>query len=75
METALLMARASAVAILTHCLVTTISAFMLVRSVVTGVATRAIGLIGRELPGDHFCVALMAICAQEVSTMILRFVR
>jgi len=75
MEATLLMAGTGAVAILTHCLVTTIHAFMLVRSVVAGVATRAIGLIGGVLPGDHFGVALVTLCAQEVSAMILRFIR
>lgn len=75
MEATLLMAGAGAVAILTHCLVTTISTFMLVGSVVAGVATRAIGLICRELPGDHFRIALVTICTQEVATMILRFIR
>jgi len=75
METVLLMAGAGAVAILTYCLVTTIGAFMLVRSVVAGVAACAIGLISGVLPGDYFRVALMTLCAQEVAAMVLRLIR
>ncbi len=75
MKAALLMAGTGTVAILTHCLVTIIRAFMLVCSVVAGVATRAIGLICGELPGDHFRIALVTVCARKVSTMILRFIR
>ena len=75
METVLLMAGAGTVAILTHCLITTIRAFVLVRPVVARVTTCAIGLIGRELPGNYFRIALMAIGTHEVATMILWFER
>ena len=75
MKTALLMAGAGAVTILTHCLVTASHAFMLVRPVVARVTTCAIGLIGRELPGNYFRIALMAIGTHEVATMILWFER
>lgn len=48
---------------------------MLVGSVVAGVATRTIGLKCRELPGDHFRVALVTIGTREIAAMILRVIR
>ena len=75
MKTTLLMAGAGAVTILTDRFITTVRAFVFIRSVVAGMAACAIGLIRGELPADHLGVALVAIRTQEVSTMILRFVR
>ena len=70
METALLMAGASTISVLANRLVAAILCFVLVGTIVTGMAARAIRLKGRELPGDYFTVVLMAISAIEISAVI-----
>ena len=42
---------------------------------ISGVTTRAVGLIGRKLPDHSVTIVLMTFGAGEVATVILRFVR
>ena len=44
-------------------------------SVISGMATGAVRLECGELPVDHFCIALVAGSASQVSAVILRLVR
>lgn len=70
METVLLMAGTSTISVLANRLVAAILCFVFVRTIVAGMAARAIRLKGRELPGDYFTVVLMAIGTTEISAVI-----
>ncbi len=74
MEAVLLMTGSGTVTILAYRFVTAIRAFVLVGSVVSGMATGTVGLVRCVLPGNDFRVALMAVGTRQVSAMILRLV-
>jgi len=71
MEAALLVTRAGAVAIFAHRFITTISGFVLVRPIIAGVTTRAVGAKRRILPSDSLSIGLMTFCARQIASVIL----
>ena len=75
MEAALLMARASTIAVLADCLIATVCRFVFVSPIVIGVATRAVRLECRILPDDYRRVVLVTVGAGQVTVMIQWFER
>ncbi len=75
MEAVLLVACTSTVAVFTDRLVTVIRAFMFIRTIVIGVATRTIRLEGRILPDDYRRVVLVTVSTCQVAAVVQRFER
>ena len=70
MEAALLVASAGTITILTDQFDSAASGFVLVRTIITRMATGTIRLIGRKLPVDKVRIGQVACRTLQISTMI-----
>ncbi len=73
-ESALLVTGSRAISILADRLITIIRPFVLTGPVVTGVATGAVRLERRVLPGDRLGIRLVTLCACLAAAMVQRLV-